>query len=181
MSKKELIMPPLVLTIICLVVTAALVFTYQFTKPYIEAATAAAANAARSEVFPGEFTFEEQDSAALNMEGLVDLYLAKDAAGNEVGCVITAAAKGFNGLVNVMVGIDSEGAITGVKLMDHGETPGLGTKTGEPDFTSQFQGKTVDSLNEVVSISGATITSTAFRNAVDIAMAAYQAVAGGAN
>ena len=49
---RTMVKPPVVLTLICLIVTAALVFTYQFTEPRIEAAKAAAADASRRQVLP---------------------------------------------------------------------------------------------------------------------------------
>jgi len=176
MNKKTLIMPPLVLTIICLVVTAALVLTYQFTKPYIEAAAVAAADAARQEVFPGDYSFEQQQ---LQLDGLVEAYAAIDGNSETAGYVITAASKGFGGLVNVMVGLDTEGNITGVKMMDNNETPGLGTKVGEVKYTSKFLDKNVETYKDVAAISGATITSNAFKSALAIAMDAYGMLVGG--
>ncbi len=177
MEKKTLIMPPLVLTIICLVVTVALVLTYQYTKPYIEAVTQATADAARREVFPesgADFTLQD-----LQMDGLADAYVATDSNGETIGYVITAASKGYGGLVNVMVGLDAKGNLTGVKMMDNNETPGLGSKVGEAKYTSQFLDKNYETYKDVAAISGATITSTAFKNALAIAMDAYGKMSGG--
>ncbi len=78
-----------------------------------------------------------------------------------------------------MVGIGSDGKITGTKLMENGETPGLGSKTGMPDFTGQFAGKD-RSLDGVETVTGATISSNAFIAAVEIAYEGYAAVGEGA-
>ena len=61
------------------------------------------------------------------------------------GEVIAVAFKhngeGYGGNVSVMVGIDMESKVTGIKVLEHNETPGLGAKVAEPVFTDQFKGK----------------------------------------
>ena len=49
-------------------------------------------------------------------------------ADNKAGMAVTAEYKGFGGAVKVMIGIGANGEITGVKVTEHSETPGLGTK-----------------------------------------------------
>ena len=179
MSKKEMAMPPLVLTIICLVVTAALVGTYQFTKPYIAEAKAAAADEARREVFPGNVTFTLYEGA-LEVEGVTEVYEAYE--GDVLaGYVVTSTSQGFGGPLVVMTGFDADGNITGTKLVENAETPGLGTKVGETDHTSLYLEKNVDTYTEVDAISGATISSDAFKEAVSYASQAFKTVAGGAS
>ena len=51
----------------------------------------------------------------------------RDDSGN--GYAFKVKDKGFGGVYNVMVGIGNDGNITGVKLLDNTETPGLGSKT----------------------------------------------------
>ena len=171
---KELAIPTLVLTIICAVTTAALAFTYNFTKPYIEKAAASAADSARIELLPEGDSFTQiTDENVTGIEGLVEAYQADNGA----GYVFTTVAKGYGGDMFVMTGISSEGKITNVKLMDNNETPGLGSRVGEAAHTSQFVGKD-STLDGVVAVSGATISSTAFKSAVNIAFQAYGAAAG---
>lgn len=178
-SVFELIKPSLVLLIICLVVTAALAFTYQLTAPVIAEINTKNANIARGEVLPqGEGDFSEVKGEL--PENVAEVYEAK----NGSGMVFTALDKGFGGQVTVMVGIDSEGAITGVKVTKHTETPGLGTKAMTPEYLSQYVGQSaITRSNEsgetqIDAITGATITSNAVYRAVESALSQYESLGG---
>jgi len=84
---------------------------------------------------------------------------------------------GFSGLIRVMVGFAPDLSITGTKVLEHKETPGLGTKMEDDDFKIQFIGKQPESFNlgirnkdiggEVDGITAATISARAFCDAVD--------------
>ena len=167
---KEFVVPAAVLTGICVVISGALVLTYNTTEPIIEAAKAAEADAARIEVLADADKFEKVETT---VEGVVDAYKAVNGA----GYVITAEAKGYGGPMQVMVGIKSDGTIDSVKLMSNSETAGLGTKTGEPAYTDQYKGKD-STLDGVEAVSGATISSTAFKTNVQNAFKAYGELAG---
>ena len=174
MKVKEYLAPTIVLVIICLVVTAALAVTYQVTKPIIEAINIKNANEARAEVLPdgaGGFTAAEGTFD----EGIVDYY----AADNGAGVAITSEDKGFGGVITVMTGISADGAITGVKVTSHAETPGLGTKAMTPEYLSQYIGLTKITRTEeadatqIDAITGATITSEAVFRSVNKALAQF--------
>lgn len=176
---NELIRPSLVLLLICLVVTAALAATYQVTAPIIEAINIKNANIARGVVLPqaeGAFSQMEADLP----ENVTEIYRAD----NGSGVVLTALDKGFGGKLTVMVGVDAEGAITGVKVTKHTETPGLGTKAMTPDYLSQYIGQAdVTRTNEagatqIDAVTGATVTSNAVYRAVETALAQYEATGG---
>ncbi len=162
---KEFVVPTAVLAALCLVISAALAATYDVTAPIIEVAKIEAAKEARQEVLKEASNLVEVTETTI--EGIVDIYKE-----DGVGYVITAQAKGYNGPVNVMVGIKTDGTIEDVRLMENSESQGIGTKTGEPDYTNQYKGKDA-SLEGVDTISGATVTSAAFETAVGIAMQAY--------
>ncbi len=169
-SMKEFVLPSIVLTVICLIVSSALVFTYQFTKPYIDAAAKREADEARIELLPKGDSFTEVE---INVENVVEAYEAD----NGEGYVITTTSKGFGGQMTVMVGISSDGLVTGVKLMDNEETAGLGTNVGEKSHTEQYIGKD-SSLEGIEKISGASISSAAFKTAVEYAYSGYAAITG---
>ncbi len=172
-SSKEYILPSIALTVICLIVSAALVFTYQFTKPFIDAAVKKAADEARVEMLPEGDSFTQ---LTIDVENVVEAYEADNGA----GYVFTTKTKGYGGDMQVMVGISSDGLITGVKLMDNSETAGLGSRVGESAYTSQYIGKD-SSLEGVEKISGASISSAAFKTAVEYAYNGYNAVTGNAS
>ncbi len=169
---KGLAMQVVVLTLICTVVSGILVFTYSITDPIITENKALAAEAARTEILPMADSFEKFEGEL--PDGVVEVY----AATNGTGMVVSSTASGYGGPIVVMTGIDADGKITMVKLLEHTETPNLGDKVGKEDYTSQYIGKD-SSLEGVESIGGATVSSSAFKKCVDIAYAAYTVVGGG--
>ncbi len=183
MSKKEFLKPIVVLSVICIITVAALAATYQFTLPYIEAANASAAAEAMKEVFPAEaagaseITFEEGDPGKIEAGGSVLSYNLVYNENHELaGAVITVGTKGYGGTVKMMVGVGIDGAVTGVTVLEHSETQGLGSKATVPEYLQQYIGMKV---SEPDLISGATITSTAVKNGVQAALDFFGSAIGG--
>ncbi|MBP0963520.1 MAG: FMN-binding protein [Oscillospiraceae bacterium] len=170
-SKKEFILPTLVLSVICVVASAALAFTNQITAPLIAAAQAAAAREARLTVLPEADDFTQISN--FTTENVVDVYEANNGA----GYAITASAKGYAGDLQVMVGITADGTIADTQVMISEETPGLGSRVAEEPYRSQFRGKDAN-LEGVDMISGSTVSSGAFEAAVDAAFKVYAEVSG---
>jgi electron transport complex protein RnfG len=172
--------PTVVLLIICLVVSAALAFTYQLTAPQIEKINKENADAARLAVLPDadSFTAVEGDLP----EGVAEYYVAD----NGSGVVVTAQNKSFGGTITVMVGFDTEGAITGVKITDHSDTPGLGTKAQDAAYLEkQYTGKTstdnagnIKKDSQIEAVTGATVSSNGIYGAVNYAIAAFGEMGG---
>lgn len=88
--------------------------------------------------------------------------------------VKTYTKKGFSGYFSLMVGFKTDGTIQNITVLEHKETPGLGTKMAEPQFKNQFMEKNPSTFNmkvkkdkgEVDAITAATISSRAFCDAV---------------
>ncbi len=162
------IKPIVVLFTICLVVSGALAFTNGITAPIIERNAALAADAARIELLPTATDgFEKMD---VEMDGVQEMYRAK----NGTGYTVTSAAKGYGGDVKWMVAFDTEGTIVGAKVLEQSETAGLGAKVEEAWFQEQFVGKTEElTTSNFDMISGATISSKATMNALNIARKAF--------
>ena len=110
-----------------------------------------------------------------------DAQVAEAEDGSVLGYLITASStEGYNGLVQISVGITSEGNLTGLGFLSISETPGLGMKAKEPDFKDQFNGMKAQKLevtktdatadNQVQAISGATYTSKAVTGATNAAI-----------
>lgn len=84
------------------------------------------------------------------------------------------APDGYSGDIAVMVGVRPDGALTGVEILRHAETPGLGDKIEEEWFLQQFPGKTLKNADwrvkkdggEFDEITGATISPRAVVGAV---------------
>lgn len=91
--------------------------------------------------------------------------------------IIGSTEKGFSGLIKVMVGFKPDGAIQNIVVLEQKETPGLGTKMKDEKFLAQFRDKNPSAFNlkvtkdggEVDALTGATITSRAFGEAVQMA------------
>ncbi len=173
------------LTIICAVVSLLLGFTYTVTSPIIEEANIKAANEARMTVLPNSSEFKKVE---FEYDGLIEIY--EETGGG--GYTVTATASGYGGAVDVMVGLNRDGDITGIKVLNHKETQGIGTKVvaGEK-YLSQytevnvFADDEVDAntsatptLSSVDAVTGATVTSNAVAKAVSIAVDVYKQVRG---
>ena len=91
--------------------------------------------------------------------------------------VIGSTEKGFSGLIKIMVGFTPDGAIKNIAVLEQKETPGLGTKMKDEKFLAQYRDKSPSDFNlkvtkdggEVDALTGATITSRAFGEAVQMA------------
>ena len=183
---KEYIQPVVVLVAICLVMTFALAYVNSITAPIIADNAAKSADAARAELLPAASTFEQYDGDTVVIEPdkiyVSDCYVAKG-----IGMVVTVDTKSFGGILTEMVGIDNTGAITGVKVISHADTKGLGTKAHDANYLEQYKGKTelagADNIkgdSAVTFVSGATISSNAVYQGVCAALEQYKTM-GGAN
>lgn len=169
---KQIMLPIIVLTAICLVCSTALAFTQQTTKPIIDVAAAKEAELARTEVFPGATGFTKLEGEL--PEGVTEIYEVDGG-----GYVITATTKGFGGAVDVMTGINPAGEILGIKILAmNNETSGLGTQIAEPGYLAQYIGQT--NVDNVETIAGSTVTSAAFKKLEQNVLAIYQQLSGGA-
>lgn len=180
---KDILIPTLALLIICLVSTALLAVTNNVTKEKIALNDVETENLSRILVLPQGESFSE---VAPIGEGMT-YCTAKDKEGNDIGYVFTSGAKGYGGTVSVMIGYDMDGVITGIEILSHDETPGLGANSTKPEFKSRFTGKSGElTVNKnsndgqnVQAITAATITSKAVTSAVNAATAALEEIMGG--
>jgi len=94
--------------------------------------------------------------------------LEKEALKNITGHVLKVRAKGYSGNIDMLVGVDENGAITAVEILSHQETSGLGAHILDKWFLGQFVGKIASRLNmsDIQAISGATISSKAVMEAI---------------
>ena len=120
----------------------------------------------------------------------IKLVLGEDEEGNPIEIVVfpakkggetqaiaySAAAKGYHDLIEVMVGVGPEGKLTGISIMTHTETPGLGARIVEPEFTDQFAGLDLETTKlsaeggKVDTLSGATFSTVGVITAVGAAL-----------
>lgn len=110
-----------------------------------------------------------------------EVYIAKD-EGKNIGYIAKIVQQGYGGVIELMVGVDKELTIVGVQILSHSETPGLGANIIKDTFLTQFIEKRAPlkvvkgtaSGNDVVAISGATISSTAVTSGINEALSYIQ-------
>lgn len=105
---------------------------------------------------------------------------------NNNNYAIKVSASGSQGTMTIMVGFDTSGCISGVSVVSHSETSGIGTKVVGNESASngigaldQYKGKSAGDYplelgKDVDVISGATVTSKAVKNGVNAALAVYE-------
>lgn len=170
----DILKPTVVLTVICIVVSAALAYTNSITLPIIEKNAALAADSARIELLP-EAT-DGFEPVEIEMENIVEMYKAK----NDTGYVITSTANGYGGAIKFMVAYDKDGKIVNLKVLEANETPGLGTKISERAFLDQFIGIDKEVAKaDVDMITGVTISSSAALDGLNSALKAFNEKAKG--
>lgn len=168
---KDIIKPIAVLAGICLVVTALLAYINLVTAPIITAAEQKAAEEARMEVMPDANSFEQLDSKL--PEGVEEAYLADNG-----GYVFMLTTKGYGGDIKLMCGI-KDGFIIKIKTLSHSETSGIGSKVvdNNSNYRENYYGKGAFNYEEVDAVTGATISSKAYKKAIGTAFEAYEQLA----
>ncbi len=76
------------------------------------------------------------------------VYIAKKSGQVSAVCFKFTAPDGYSGAINMIVGIDRDGNILGVRVLSHKETPGLGDKieVAKSDWILNFVGRSLDNL-----------------------------------
>lgn len=159
----------LILGIICLAATLVLAVTYEITKPKIENQLNSEEQNALKAIMPQADLFNEK-----TLDGIE--YFEALKGRNIIGYCVRVTGTGYNGYIRMIVGIDTNGIIQGLQVLEHSETPGLGAKINEiaqgetePAFLKQFKGKdakTIEIKKDIDAITGATISSRAVTDAV---------------
>ena len=139
----------------------------------IAAANEAATNAAMQAVLPAD-SYEQVEYTGGNAL-VTAVYKAGDA-----GYVVQVAPSGFGGNLDVMVGVGADGTCTGVSIISHAETSGLGANATKENFRAQFVGKANVAVTkdggDIAALTGATITSRAVCDGVNAAIEAAASV-----
>jgi Na+-translocating ferredoxin:NAD+ oxidoreductase subunit G len=102
-------------------------------------------------------------------------YYMATSTGKPVAYISSTAGKGYSSYIAMLVSVDTDLKIKDVKILHHGETPGLGDQVEDRKlFLDQFKGKALSQLvllktetkENIQAISGATISSRAVTNGV---------------
>lgn len=165
----------LTLLVITAVVAALLAGVNAITAPIIAKANEAKTQEAINAVLPGG-----GDSVAFNdATGLVTNVYASD-----TGYAVQVTPSGFDGEIDMMVGIDKDGKVLGISIISHTETAGLGAVAAANNakgeaFREQFVGMSGSVAvskdgGEVDALTGATITSRAICDGINAALACVE-------
>ena len=145
------------LTAISAAISILLAVTNLITAPIIEKNASAAANEALLIVYPDGGDFAQVDISTFELPATVtEAYSASNG-----GYVIKLLTSGYKADMVLMCGIDGAGTVTGATCLSSGETLGYEKTYGESTV-----GKTLEDIDSVDTIAGATLTTTGYKNAV---------------
>lgn len=154
------------------------------TKPFIDAHAEEKRIAALSAVMP-DAQYETVTQLPDGIDGLLAMTRATQ-DGAPMGYCVQVTSNGFGGAMELMVGVDENGAITGVSILSHSET----CKTDRHSWlVEQYSGRSGQVLvsnapaddTHVQAISGATVTSNGVTQGVNAALQAVAAYTKGGN
>ncbi len=155
---KETLKLGLTLLIISVVSAGILAFSNEATKGKIAELKMEKSLGSLKEIYGDSAEFEMIEKKDLGEDDrIVEAFQVKDGS----GYAIKHITKGFNGDIVMLTGFNSDGEVVGVRLLEHGETKGIGSRAGEPEFLDLFIGETADSESGVDTLSGATVSSKA--------------------
>lgn len=160
---KRIIIKGLLLTVVASLAAWALSITYKNTKPRIDAYAEQEARKAQKEVLPEASKFE-----LVNI-GEQEYFIGYDEKGKRVGVSIRTKTQGYSGQIEMLMGFNMKGEITGLKILNQIETPGLGSKIMEGWFSKQFIKLKAENLSftkedpqgKIEAVTAATISSRA--------------------
>ena len=157
------------------------------TETAMKAVVADAENSTFSDAL--EITPEMEAAAASAGGSVTEFYEVNDGT-VAIGHALKVVASGSQGSIEMMVGLDLEGTVTGVSIVKHSETAGIGTKVADNELTAsgervldQFVGKgiadgTLTVGSNVDAITGATVSTRGVTAGVNTAIAVINSMIG---
>lgn len=182
---KGIVRLGVILALFAAAACASLAVVYAVTKTQIEAQEQIALTASLKELFPEGETFEDitaQVSSADSGVGFASAMLVKSASA-PLGVAIKASGSSYGGQASLLVGVELNRSIAGVRVLELNDTPGLGAnaknesyyvnKADKVTFPGQFTGKFLTDAfvvkDDVEAITASTITSKALTRIVKAA------------
>ncbi len=158
---KKYIKSIISLTVICAVIAVALAVTNSVTAPIIAKNASVAANKALLVVMPDGGDFTAVDLTKYELPATVtEAYTASNG-----GCVVKLKTTGYGPDMIIMCGVDVSGVVTGTVCLSSNETLGH-----EKTYGETTKGATQDTIDDIATVSGATMTTGAYKNAVKDAL-----------
>ncbi|WP_461247096.1 RnfABCDGE type electron transport complex subunit G [Treponema sp. R6D11] len=179
-----IIKPAASLFIAAAITVAALSFVYNKTYEAIEKQKNKVQEEAMKELLPKASSFQEiQAEFTGSIKAVYEGYYETEKLDDRVmvGYIFKLSPAGYGGEIDFLAGVSilDEREITGIRILRHSETPGLGALAVKKDFYGQFSGRDLSPLrvskssprrDEIQAITSATITSRAITNAVNEAV-----------
>lgn len=185
---REIFHLGLALLLICAASAGALTYVDSLTGPVIAERRADEKEQALQAVLPNADEFEESsqllEEAAQrgDLKTLTGISLGLRGQ-TPVGAVFTVEPIGYTQEIVMLVGVSSEGKVTGVEILDHLETPGLGSRIEEDWYLDQYLGLETGrdyylakDGGDIDAISGATVSCRSVTEGVNTALRAYEAL-----
>ena len=158
------------LTVICAVIAILLALTNSITAPIIEKNASAAANEALLIVLPDGEEFTSVDLSSYELPATVtEAFTEKNG-----GVVVKLTTSGYGSDMVIMVGIDGSGTVTGATCLSSNETLGY-----EKTYGDTLKDKTLNDIDAVETIAGATKTTSAYKGAIKDALNSFVILNGG--
>ncbi|MBW1787371.1 MAG: FMN-binding protein [Deltaproteobacteria bacterium] len=182
---KEIVQMIVVLSVICTVCGVALSGLRNFTAERIENQVLMNVQGPKvKKVLAGAENDLIADRKNITVDGKELLLFVGKKDGEDWAIAYETEGKGFGGAIKVMVGYDLElNNLTGVQIVSHRETPGIGSRVEEDQFTKGFKGlhieietTTGECPDEIDAISGATYSSKGVCEALRKSLALYPEV-----
>jgi electron transport complex protein RnfG len=195
MNYRQIIITTIILLLFALIGTAMVAYTFDSTREQISANERATLLRKLHRLIPPEqydnILLEDSvpvmNEALLGTDRPVMVYRARK-AGRPVALVIAVVAPdGYSGSIRLLVGINVDSTLSGVRVVAHRETPGLGDAIDEArsDWIHIFDGKSLDNPapeqwrvrkdgGSFDQLTGATITPRAVVKAVRQALLYYR-------
>lgn len=185
---RDILRLVLVLAIICIVAAAALAKVYDITKGPIAYQKKLAVLKAITTVLPEYDNKPDEETKEFTIgkdkkgEEIKMIFYQGKKSGELVGIAFKVVAhEGYGGDIEIMMGVDPNGIVTGVEILGHNETPGLGAKITEDSFKVKFKGLSIKNDlrvkkdgGEVDQITGATISPRAVVEVIKEGLELYQ-------
>ena len=154
-AAKMAVRTALILFLFVVIFTGLLSGAYLWTLPTIEAAAAEEKMKLINEVLPKSSydndllrdTLKLDPTPALGQDGASTAYLARKGGQPNALVLEAIAPDGYAGKIRLLIALDTEGALLGVRVTQHKETPGLGDKIelAKSKWIRDFEGKSLES------------------------------------
>lgn len=192
MDPKYIIKLTVTLFVTCVIVAGLLGYVNSITagpiaetnwKNTVEAMKAVVADPDNTEFSEAMENSEAMTAAASGAGATLDSVYEATVGGESAGHAIKVVASGSQGNIEMMVGVDGEGAVSGVSIVKNSETSGIGSKvmTNVNGVLDQFIGKSAADGTLIVgtnvdAISGATVSTKGVTTGVNAALAVAGAI-----